>query len=219
MKSTQGMSVDHVFLAVSRGGLEVEPLVEAGFTEGPPNVHYGQGTACRRFFFDNAYLEFVWLENRAEASSSVVSRTGLGARLGEGFGLSRIGICVRLSPDLSDPPVSTWAYRPPYLPSGLAIPMAANSTNLEEPLLFFLPTGIARALTTPPHQNGARAISRIRVALPAMSKPSPELDWLVGSGLAAFDSAPAESLRVEFDGGPQDRSLTLDTPTPLVVNW
>lgn len=215
----QGMSLHHVFLAVERGGPEVDALVGAGFTEGPSNVHHGQGTACRRFFFGNAYLEFLWLENRTEASSPVVSRTGLEARLGAGVGSSRIGICIRLPSDLSGPPVSTWVYRPPYLPPGVSISMAANSLNLEEPLLFFLPTGIAPPRTTPGHRNGVRAISRITVAHPATSKPSPELEWLVDSGLAAFDSAPAESVQVEFDGGLQGRGLTLDTPTPLLVTW
>lgn len=101
------LSLDHVFLAVSRGGPEVEPLRAAGFREGPPNVHRGQGTACRRFFFENAYLEFAWLENPAEAGSPTVSPTALGERLGGSRGASRIGVCVRLSPDALHPPVAT----------------------------------------------------------------------------------------------------------------
>lgn len=214
-----GMSIDHVFLAVARGGPEVEALVRAGFTEGPPNVHHGQGTACRRFFFSDAYLEFLWLEDRTEASSPVVSGIGLDGRLGVGVGQSRIGICIRLSSVLSGPPVSTWAYRPPYLSPDVSILMAANSRNLEEPLLFFLPPGIAPPLPTPAHRNGVSAISRIKVNHPAVSNPSLELEWLVESGLVAFDSAPAESVQVEFDGGLQGRSLTLGTPTPLLVSW
>jgi hypothetical protein len=35
--------------------------------EGEPNTHPGQGTACRRFFFRNAFLELVWVRDPAEA--------------------------------------------------------------------------------------------------------------------------------------------------------
>jgi hypothetical protein len=41
------------------GGPEVELFAAFGLTEGAPNTHPGQGTACRRFFFRNAYLELV----------------------------------------------------------------------------------------------------------------------------------------------------------------
>jgi hypothetical protein len=219
MEAQQGLSVDHVFVAVSRGGPEVEPLLDAGFAEGPPNVHRGQGTACRRFFFENVYLEFAWLEDPAEATSPLVRPTGLDLRLGGGPGSSRIGICVRLSSEMNDPPVSTWAYRPPYLPQGYSIPVAANSANPREPLLFFLPAALARAPAIEPHPNGTRAVSHVALTLPKWGTVSPELDWLVNGGLMSFDVGDAESLQVEFDGRARGQSLRLDTATPLVMSW
>jgi hypothetical protein len=219
MPTRAPLSLDHVFLAVSRGGPEVEPLRAAGFTEGAPNVHRGQGTACRRFFFDNAYLEFAWLENRAEAGSATVSPTGLGERLGGSRDASRIGVCVRLSPDGSRPPVTTWEYRPPYLPPELAIRVAGSSVRHEEPLLFFLPPGLDPEASPPGHRNGARAISRIALVLPSAIRPSPELEWLAESGLVDVEGGDAESLQVEVDRGVQGRHLSLAAGSPLEMVW
>jgi len=43
--------LDHVFILCSPGAPESGALNRLGLTEGSPNTHPGQGTACRRFFF------------------------------------------------------------------------------------------------------------------------------------------------------------------------
>ena len=45
------LELDHLFIFTSVGAREVEQLLKFGLTEGEPNTHAGQGTACRRFFF------------------------------------------------------------------------------------------------------------------------------------------------------------------------
>jgi hypothetical protein len=70
-------SLDHVALCCSVGAPAAVALVELGLREGRPNVHYGQGTACRRFFFTNAYLELVWVSEPEMAQSPAVRRTRL----------------------------------------------------------------------------------------------------------------------------------------------
>lgn len=42
-------------------------LKNFGLTEGTSNRHPGQGTANRRFFFKNFFIELLWLENLEEA--------------------------------------------------------------------------------------------------------------------------------------------------------
>src|SRR6266567_1042943 len=68
---------DHVFICVSVSGEEASTLAAFGLTEGTPNVHPGQGTACRRFFFANAYLELLWVSNAADAQSETIQPTHL----------------------------------------------------------------------------------------------------------------------------------------------
>jgi Glyoxalase-like domain len=58
------LEVDHVFICCSSGAPAAEALVRLGLREGSPNTHPGQGTANRRFFFGNAFLDK--LRRRAE---------------------------------------------------------------------------------------------------------------------------------------------------------
>lgn len=50
-------AIDHLFVCCAPGAPEADTLVGLGFHEGSGNTHPGQGTANRRFFFRNAYLE------------------------------------------------------------------------------------------------------------------------------------------------------------------
>jgi hypothetical protein len=218
---SDGYQVDHVFLATSKGGPEVEHLVAAGFAEGPPNTHAGQGTACRRIFFENGYLELIWLEDSEEASSPLVERTGLAFRAAGQEGASRIGICLRPREGSTQTlPVRTWPYRPPYLPAGMAIPMATSSSVHDEPLLFFVPSGAeGRGSQDPGHPNGARAFTRIGISLPGARSPSPELAWLAGSGCVHVEGGGAEAMSIELDHGAQGMRLDVSMPTPLHLSW
>jgi hypothetical protein len=91
--------LDHAFVCVAAGGPEGERLVRFGLTEGPPNRHPGQGTANRRFFFRNAMLELLWVEDEAEATSALVARTRLWERWRyRETGASPFGVCLRPAP-------------------------------------------------------------------------------------------------------------------------
>src|SRR5262249_12821990 len=88
--------LDHLFLWGSLGGLEADRLRAFGLTEGEPNTHPGQGTACRRFFFRNAYLEVVWVHDPVEAQGEAARPTGLWPRwCGRATGTSPFGLCLR----------------------------------------------------------------------------------------------------------------------------
>jgi hypothetical protein len=51
------VAVDHFFVCCAAGAPEAEALTQRGLREGSSNTHPGQGTANRRFFFENLYLE------------------------------------------------------------------------------------------------------------------------------------------------------------------
>src|SRR5690242_11286415 len=117
--------IDHLVVCASPGAPEARELVRFGLTEGAPNQHPGQGTACRRFFFRNAYLELLWVVDRAELQSALVRRTGLWERLNRERGASPFGMALRPNGETDTPaPFATWEYRPPYLPAPYAISIA-----------------------------------------------------------------------------------------------
>src|SRR5262245_6422212 len=123
------VELDHFFILTAVDAPEAKELLELGLSEGAPNQHPGQGTACRRFFFRNAFLELLWVVDPAEAQGDSIRRTGLWERWSRrGTDASPFGICVRpTAPGASEAPFSTWEYRPPYLPDPLVIRMGVNS--------------------------------------------------------------------------------------------
>src|SRR5437667_11016558 len=69
--------IDHLFICTCIGACEAERLLAFGLTEGTPNVHPGQGTANRRFFFRNAFLELLWVQDSSTAQSAAIRPTHL----------------------------------------------------------------------------------------------------------------------------------------------
>jgi glyoxalase-like protein len=212
--------LDHVFVVASAGAPETDGLVASGFTEGSPNTHPGQGTACRRVFFENAYLELLWLEDLTEACSSRIERTGLAARAGNTAGASQVGICLRAVSGSPTPlPIETWSYRPPYLSESVSIPMAVNSAELHEPLLFFLPSHSERQQQEYTHRNGTRLITDLSITVAGGQDFSPELEWLASSGCVRVERGVEESVTIELDEGLNGETISASVRVRLELTW
>jgi len=61
------LRLDHFFILASPGAPEADALLKLGLVEGASNEHPGQGTANRRFFLANTKLEFLYIQDIAEA--------------------------------------------------------------------------------------------------------------------------------------------------------
>ena len=213
--------LDHVFICCSVGGPEADALRRAGLREGTPNTHAGQGTACRRFFFSNAYLELVWVADEAEARSPAVART----RLWERWSRRASGACpyaLVLRPaagTAAAPPFPSWPYRPQYLPEGMAIDVALD-TPLEGPEFFYLgfQRGAGRAtqqLTQ--HELPCGVLTSVTVHGPAAGH-SPIGAAVEEAGIASFRSADEHLLELRFDEANRGTS-DLRPGLPLVLKW
>jgi hypothetical protein len=221
------IELDHVFICTAAGAPEAERLIEFGLTEGSPNRHPGQGTANRRFFFQNAFLELVWVEDPAEAQSELVCRTGLWERWSRRRGgASPFGVGFRPGSEDGKPiPFPTWEYRPPYLPEPLAIHMAANSDVATEPLLFYLAFGRRPNPDDPArrqprdHAAGLRTITGVRVRV-AHGGAGPEFRAAEEScpGLQ-FIPANEDRMEVSFDGQTRGELIDFRPILPLILRW
>ncbi|HJP86488.1 MAG TPA: VOC family protein [Gemmatimonadaceae bacterium] len=61
---TPRVELDHVYIVVQPGGAkEIAALESAGFHITRPQRHDGEGTTSVAAFFDNAYLELMWLDS------------------------------------------------------------------------------------------------------------------------------------------------------------
>ncbi|MFQ3614633.1 MAG: VOC family protein [Cyanobacteriota bacterium] len=221
--------LDHLFIGVTTGAPEAERLIQAGLQEGSRNIHPGQGTANRRFFFHNLMLELLWVADAEEAQSPLIQPTYLWERWsGRKEGSCPFGICLRPEAGTAHEgslPFHSWPYRPPYLPEPLSISVATNAQQLTEPMLFFL--GFAsRPDTYPPeraqplqHPLGVKEVSRVRLSSPAAEDPSPELRSMLDLNLIEWQAGSTYHLELGFDGERLGKRLDFDPDLPLRFCW
>lgn len=230
------MEIDHIFIRARADAPEALALARLGLSEGSANRHPGQGTANRRFFFHNAFIELLWLADAAEARSAPTAPTGLWQRLGgagpDGGGLdsacSPFGVCFRPAPGADpQPPFASWPYRPAYLPSGLAVDIAA--APLAEPMWFFLGFG-GRPDAAPPerrqplaHPNGWREITALRITLAPGAADGDRVrsDTAAAARAAGVElvEGDAHLLEIGFDHEVAGRLHDLRPALPLILRW
>jgi hypothetical protein len=219
--------LDHIFIFCSVGGPETEALSAFGLTEGPPNCHAGQGTACRRFFFANFYIELLWLCDFAEAKAEMTQPTHLWERWnGQASGACPFGFIFRpkVQHNLSAP-FPGWDYRPAYLPSPLSIHVACNASVLREPILFYLsfaqrsdryPIGKRPPLD---HSAGLREVTRVQFASPKLPEISSAFAAITDSGLYHLHIDSDYLLELGFDGELRGRRTDFRPALPLLFHW
>lgn len=227
MSGNFAVEVDHVFVNASVGGPEGQRLIDLGLVEGSSIRHPGQGTANRRFFFANAMLELIWVENGAEARSEAepARRLHLWERWsGRDGAACPFGVCLRPCAGQSDvAPFPAWEYRPTYSPSGL--PVANNSTVDAEPLVFYIPVH-RRMDTAPPDQRQPyvhalpiRELTAVRIFAPSAATPSAAMLAAMRSGAFSFEPAAQPLLELGFDGERQGQRADLRPDLPLILLW
>ena len=218
---------DHLFVCTSVDAPEAACLSKLGLIEGAPNKHPGQGTACRRFFFHNFYLELLWVNDAAKATSEATTRTRLWERWsGRRSGACPFAFCFRpvTGSEHREPPFATWQYRPAYLPDPLCIHVARNSDVLSEPMLCFLSfarrsdsySGAKRQLLD--HASGLREVTRVELITPSMDA-SPELEAIVKANLIKLRAGTQYYVEFGFDGETQGNTADCRPSLPLVLRW
>jgi hypothetical protein len=209
--------LDHVFVCTDVGAPGAAALAGLGLTEGSPNTHPGQGTACRRFFFHNAYIELVWVSDPEEARSQAVAPTRLWERW-SGRVRTACPFAVVLRGEAGAPaPFETWKYRAPYLPSDVSIEVAIG-TSLSEPELFYI--SAARRPRQPiDHALPVRELSRVEVQLPGGGPRSEALRSVQAAGLVEVRAGDDFLMELGFDDEAAGRRADLRPELPLALRW
>jgi hypothetical protein len=222
------IELDHIFICSSADGVEAAALTTLGLTEGTGNEHPGQGTACRRFFFRNAYLELLWVSDSSEAQSKRSSPMHLWERWkGRGGQTCPFGLGFRPGSDHDTaPPFATWEYQPAYLPNPLSLGVGRNSEVLTEPMLIYLP--FARRRPDDERQNkrqplehtaGFRQICDVELLTPNAHTLSSELQAVRDNRLLRVSEGVEYLLAITFDRQTKGQHTDLRPSLPLVFKW
>jgi len=213
------IAFDHAFVCTRVGAPGASKLIEFGLREGAPNRHPGQGTANRRFFFRNAMLELLWVEDAEEAQSEQTRDTRLWERWSAaGRGASPFGIILRPGDGEGRVPFPAWEYRPESMP-GFAIHIASD-TQLAEPMWCYMEAGLrpderGHVLE---HPVGFREITGVRLHCPlfdgAVVTPAMAL-----AGVIELEAGEEHALELEFDGNLTGNRCDFAPELPLVFCW
>ncbi len=177
-------------------------MLDAGLVEGSPNIHPGQGTANRRFFFESGFLELLWVHDEHEAQSELTAATQLWDRWADrGRAANPFGLCFS-SPQGVDYklPFVSWAYRPPYLSEDRHI-LFADKLPLSEPEVFALswPPLQVPAHTEPTcHPLGLRKMRSVSLGVPEPNAISDTLGGIRDAGLVKIHRSISPELVIGF---------------------
>jgi hypothetical protein len=127
-------------------------------------------------------------------------------------------------PGVTGTPFPAWEYRPPYLPSPLAI-LVGEGVPLSEPWWFYL--GFGRRPDAPEwprpqplaHAAGFREVTHVRITGPLADNPSAAAEAVLRTQAVTLVRGPEHLLELTFDGGTQQRSKDFRSALPLVFRW
>ena len=213
------IELDHLFVCTAPGAPEeAEKLLHFGLHEGTPNQHPGQGTACRRFAFENAMIELLWVSDPSESQNQGTRRTLLFERWsGRKGGSCPFGICLRPTDpeDVGPTPFLSWQYRPAYLPDQLV--MDIGEAGIEEPMWVYL-RFMKRAQRKQwfiEHPIGIREITGLTLTT-ATPLHSPASKEVVESGVLTTRTGATPLLEIEFDENRRQKDVDFRPYLPFI---
>ena len=226
------MELDHLFLFTDTPHEAAGALRAFGLEEGTPNIHPGQGTACRRFFFHNAYLELVWVHDEDEIRNGVIAPARLWERSQHrSTGYNPFGLCFRDFPQRATDVFllfkDGWRYHAPFLPPGAFANIGKNEAYPSEPMLFEMPFfGLSPAEYPAPkkqplvHRRSFEQMTKVTLTRPAGAAGiSPSMEKVLEHGFVTLSEGTGFSATLQFDGGKEGGSKDFHPLMPLVFNW
>ncbi len=196
------MEVDHIFIFSNNRGKEASDLIEFGLTEGSNRLHSGQGTTNRKFYFDNFFLEILWVVNEDEIQSELTEKTKLWERSQfEKNGNSRFGLCLVNSKSTDNLFEKSEIYEPNYFPKGMSIDIITNEQNPNLPWTFRLPYRGKKKKNNEPieHLNGIKSLTKVEFKTQTDSKKIDFEDAFKNVENIKFTKSDSLSLILEFD--------------------
>ena len=196
------MDIDHIFIFTNDNGKIADELVLFGLTEGSSRIHVGQGTTNRKFYFDNFFLEILWVHNEAEIRSDLIKPTGLWQRANfKSTNFSPFGLCIVNTDETESLFQNALKYQPAYFPEGLNIEILTNEQKSNLPWTFRLPFKGQKKNETEPteHECGLKNLTNVEFGITNYNKTDEFIQQFVGQEKIKFTSSSTNNLTLTFD--------------------
>jgi hypothetical protein len=236
MTGTVPVELDHLFVLVSPNAPESRVLEDAGLKLNPGiNRHAGQGTSSKVLWFQNVYLELLWIDDAKIAQE--VSQARLGTNIvarseWKDSGASPFGVGLHFKPGRSLPPFPTRDYSAEWMPAGTVIKVATSATQMSEPLIFIVPAAFQvkpmdqwapeekkRLLDRSTHPLGIQQLTEARLTMTRDTPPSGTMDALRSMGILSVQVGTAPLLELTFDRRARGKTLDVRPTLPMLIHY
>ena len=206
------MEIDHIFIFSEAA--TADELTDFGFVEGSNRIHTGQGTANRKFYFENFFLEILWVHNEEEIKNKIVRNTRLWEHsLSPKDDYSPFGLCLVNTEDTNILFEESLDYQPVYFPQGKVIEFV-NSKENYLPSTFRLPFVSPKSNDEPKnHSNGIKNLTKTTFIIPKLHQNNENnyLSFFKNQSNISFQEGEQFALHLEFDNHTQQKSKEFKT--------
>lgn len=209
--------LDHVFVLTDPPALVADALLQIGLVEGRANVHAGQGTSNRRFFFDGFTIEFLYISDKNEALNGAGKMLELQQRQASASA-SPFGVIVRSTDHVHAPTFSSWQYQPDYFPADMSFYVGANSHNALEPLCICMPPLLPKKKQSAPIDNSQWTLTNVQMHVPVKS-PSCVLRQFAKVQKIQMVYDQTHNMTLTFNHGALNKRHSLLPELPLTLEW
>jgi len=212
------LELHHFFILVEPEAMVAEQLLSLGMQEGTRNKHEGQGTSNRRFNFSNTTLEFLWVHDADEATKGPGQNMLLHMR-SQTPTASPFGVILnRKDNAILKMPFAGWEYQPDYFDPPWAFHVGTNSSNLLEPLCFYVPfiePGHSHSLE---EEGTFKSVSNVHIYTP--SEPMSDILGVANTAdRLSIEHGKQHLMEITFDEHKCGFSKDLRPAIPLILNW
>lgn len=220
------MEIDHIYICTENKAPAGDLLIEFGLREGSSNIHPGQGTANRRFYFHNLMLELLWVEDTEEVQNERTKPMRLFERCQlDSHVSSPFGIAFRPTVGNNETiPFPVWDYHPIYLPEFLKIQVADN-TPLSEPMYFYLSFATRQDKVLDDnkepmeHKVPLREVTNVKIHVNQDISLSNSANILNQLNEISIEKDKEHFIELEFDNGTLSQSKDFRPNLPLLFKW
>lgn len=212
------LELDHFFILVEPEAKAAELLVSLGMQEGTQNRHDGQGTSNRRFYFSNGMLELLWGHDAEEAINGPGRELCFPERAKDPTA-SPFGVILHRKDNAGFwMPFAGWKYQPIYFDPPRAFHVGANSTNLLEPLCFYVPFVEPVPSTRKTEEGTFKSISKVHIY--TLSEPISDVLRVADTAdRLSIDHGNQHLMEITFDDQQCGCSRDLRPDIPLIIHW
>ena len=242
-RTSTDLKLDHLNIWVKNPKKAKERLTDIGFTSVPDSlsqIHKGQGTTGRYFFFLNGYLELIFVYDQNEFEQNVEKNKDLDFTERANFqsnGASPFSIALKVKDyEVEKIPFEKVKYHQDWMEEGTNIFSAKNSkTPLKEPSVFVVYPEIesdtfetiADLKNIPDenaiwrefykHPNGVKNITNILITSTDLDLKTETIKAVNGMENLTVKNGMKHLMELYFDNNAQGKSFDLRPELPLII--